>query len=789
MQDKKRNKIFISYSHQDLEIYEEVKQKLRDRGLVDRLRDDKDIRASEKWNPRIQQMMDAAAVAVLILSDHYFMRRDHGRDYILDKELPYLLQHYENGELDLLLLYWSPSPHFNPERPEDAEPFVYEWNGQQGLQYDLHEIQAIFGDGRVARSDDQDRLDLLQKLALEAKKRLNERCAAINRFTLSAEQAEGRLLLDVDLSLSNKRFTRVFRVGGHVLRAKSPMIPTRQVEDLKPYANCNLPPEDARARLGKDLYRLLFGPPDSGVFPRIAADAWDLGAEAQANSVSVEVRIHCDQTATDPWLLGLPWNLTGFREETLAEHCGWSFEVTPPEVVNRFGQSLTAEPPLLLLCDSRAEGAATHATRLTQYLDQTYRFAADFQLCSTMDQVAERVVRIPVPEVLYVYAPVGLDLARLARILGDEAVPLVVLNLIGETPPSPPPGLVHNRKLVLCVHGAVESDRARQAGHHWLQSFLQQAGQKAYQRTALEVFGMRTRLWSGCSGLQTPIRRTRGKLFHRQLIKLLLDRVSARREISDEVATALNEDRSVLGLVVAGTPMDHPDLLLQQAWHHYVYVREAGGGDAIRRLQLSEVAGPEPDELLYRLAVRLGSSADAWEDGLDLFLGELQTGERLILSLEWQVPQPTSQPEAQVWREQWLEAWFRFATETLAEYRKQGLLIVHTLLVEVKQGAEAEAESWCKEARALYRERRPTLSESGRRFVHHYLAPLSQVPLEDIERFLDVHYRLQAYYPELDPYAVAGWIHDRTKGVFSVTVDLVERLHDSGFQEAYAALL
>ena len=43
-----------------------------------------------------------------------------------------------------------------------------------------HQDQAIFGKGRVARLGEQDRLDLLQKLALEAKNRLNERCSASN---------------------------------------------------------------------------------------------------------------------------------------------------------------------------------------------------------------------------------------------------------------------------------------------------------------------------------------------------------------------------------------------------------------------------------------------------------------------------------------------------------------------------------------------------------------------------------------------------------------------------------
>ena len=198
MQQSVRDSIFISYSHKDSEIYAEVKQKLLDRKLVDWVRDDNDIRPSDKWDPRLQQMIDAAAVAVLILSDSYFRRRGEGQNYLLEQELPYLLVHYQQGELDLLLLYWSPSPHFNLEHPADAEPFNYVWNGQQRPPYDLHQIQAVFGDGRVAKLAPQDRLDVLQKLALEAKKRLNERRAASNQSAVISAEADNRHLLSIE---------------------------------------------------------------------------------------------------------------------------------------------------------------------------------------------------------------------------------------------------------------------------------------------------------------------------------------------------------------------------------------------------------------------------------------------------------------------------------------------------------------------------------------------------------------------------------------------------------------
>jgi hypothetical protein len=177
MKARTREKIFLSYSHRDRSIYEEVKQKLLDRGLERHLWDDTEIRPSDQWDDRIREAMNEKAVAVLILSDQYFRRRAGGGDYILELELPYFLEHYEWGEIDLLALYWSPSPCFAPDRLERVKPFEYRWQGR-AKSYDLHRIQVLSRSERLALAGDQTRLDVLQDLALEGERRLNERLAS-----------------------------------------------------------------------------------------------------------------------------------------------------------------------------------------------------------------------------------------------------------------------------------------------------------------------------------------------------------------------------------------------------------------------------------------------------------------------------------------------------------------------------------------------------------------------------------------------------------------------------------
>lgn len=66
--------------------------------------------------------------------------------------------------------------------------------------------------------------------------------------------------------------------------------------------------------------------------------------------------------------------------------------------------------------------------------------------------------------------------------------------------------------------------------------------------------------------------------------------------------------------------------------------------------------------------------------------------------------------------------------------------------------------------------------------------PLTMVPEEDVVDFLEHHYGFAQLHPTLDLDQVAEWICDQHGGAFAATVQLVERLHDTGFQDAYDAL-
>lgn len=94
-----RDKIFISYSHKDETYLNALKIHLHPLELTDKLKewDDQKILVGDIWEKEILAAIDETAVAILLIS-----KDSLASDYIMKKELPLLLNAYENKKIRII---------------------------------------------------------------------------------------------------------------------------------------------------------------------------------------------------------------------------------------------------------------------------------------------------------------------------------------------------------------------------------------------------------------------------------------------------------------------------------------------------------------------------------------------------------------------------------------------------------------------------------------------------------------------------------------------------------------
>ena len=148
-----RPKVFISYSHKDEDWKDRLVAHLRvleQEGALD-VWDDRRIAAGEEWRPEIEEAIQHATVAILIISKDFLTSR-----FIREEELTRILARRSRQELRVI--------------PVIAEPCA--WQAVEALQG----IQARPKDGRALSAGSEHQIDTdLSDLALEIRESVSVR--------------------------------------------------------------------------------------------------------------------------------------------------------------------------------------------------------------------------------------------------------------------------------------------------------------------------------------------------------------------------------------------------------------------------------------------------------------------------------------------------------------------------------------------------------------------------------------------------------------------------------------
>src|SRR5262245_28531268 len=285
-----RDRVFISYSHQDEAFLQEFRLHLKpweDRELLETWSDHQ-INPSQDWHQTIQVALQETAVAVLLISPDFL-----ASDYIRQQELPALLRAREEGEIDLACLYVRDSSVDDDDTAFEVtlstgETFSVKLTKYQGLHNPRDVIAAMSASARDT---------LYTRAAVEIKALMTQRTPRAARLPTGK-----RFELTVQLKLSGNHLTRTYvHHYGRIAQHRSAW-------------QWSTTPDTGAA-----LFDTLF---ESQAQCDKILQALFASELARPIRYPVRVRIQTDA----PILAGLPWTDITWEGNMLRDH-GWTFEL------------------------------------------------------------------------------------------------------------------------------------------------------------------------------------------------------------------------------------------------------------------------------------------------------------------------------------------------------------------------------------------------------------------------------------------------------------------------------
>jgi hypothetical protein len=134
-------RIFISYSHKDEELREELEGQLAILKNLQKIRiwQDRQIKAGDEWNDKILKAIDAADIIVLLVSPRFM-----ASNFCFNKEMPRAMKRHQQGTAKVIPVILSPCPWKQAPfarlgvLPTDGKP-VTEWTNRDAAFHNVAE--------------------------------------------------------------------------------------------------------------------------------------------------------------------------------------------------------------------------------------------------------------------------------------------------------------------------------------------------------------------------------------------------------------------------------------------------------------------------------------------------------------------------------------------------------------------------------------------------------------------------------------------------------------------------
>jgi hypothetical protein len=446
-----RPKVFVSYSHLNEEALTQLLRFLRPlerEGLLAAWADTT-LQGGDDWEQKIDEALAEATVGVMLISQDFL-----DSSFIIQKEVPRLLEREAAGHLRMIPVFLSPSlvdqigfadprrggreklllTKFQGYGTPDQPLSSLGWSDKERIYSNLvRQIQSLTG------------TDLPSGAPVVA--------SPVPGASTTAPAGPARVFeLTVQLEDRGDTLVAIHHLPGREPLGSAPPLVWAEVqkriepihETLNRVNNLALLPYlGSRDGWGDTLFDLLFGPLDyhEKVFRTLFGRP--AGPRPYPALMGVRLRIHTE----DSRLSGLPWRLTSWKGQPLLDS-GWSFTTT--QVLDPVADLVTTAPANVLVVAPQTGGSGggphqpEHARAVLDALAKAWPTGGDagyVQVARTRGEL-EQGLRSLRPTILYIYAHGTVDGGRPSLLLegarGAEPLPLAELRRLlsapGQTP-------------------------------------------------------------------------------------------------------------------------------------------------------------------------------------------------------------------------------------------------------------------------------------------------------------------------------------------------------------------